>query len=71
MARKQYKVRGEVNRRSENRRTRFPMQMDTGEIVLRERRLSPDRRHPGLQTHEIKISSEEFAELFDVYGKHG
>ena len=68
---KQFKVRGKVNRRGEKKQTRFPMQMDTGEIVLRERRLSPDRRHPGLKTHEIKISSEEFAELFDAYNEHG
>ena len=71
MANRSYKIRGEINRRSEKKQVRFPMQMDTGEIVLRERRLSPDRRHPGLQTHEIKISQEEFAELFDVYREHG
>ena len=68
---KQFKVRSAVNRRSEKASTRFPMQISSGEVVLRERRLSPDRRHPGLQTQELKLSSEAFAELFDVYRRHG
>ena len=68
---KQFKVRSAVNRRGKKTNVRFPMQMSSGEVVLRDRRLSPDRRHPGLQTQELKISSEVFAELFDAYRRHG
>ncbi len=71
LMKKRFQVRAQVNRRSEEVKTRFPMQIDSGEVVLRERRLSPDRRHPGLQTQELKISSEVFAELFDVYSQQG
>lgn len=69
-AHKLYKDRAEVNRRS-NKARRFPMQMGSGEVLLRERRLNPDRRHPGLQTQEVKVSSAEFATLFDAYRRHG
>ena len=67
---KRYKTRATINRRSEKMR-RFPMQIESGEILLRERRLNPDRRHPGLQTQELKVSSEEFATLFEAYRQHG
>ena len=50
---------------------RFPMQIESGEILLRERRLNPDRRHPGLQTQELKVSTEEFAALFEAFRQHG
>ena len=69
-AKKRYKTRAEINRRSDKMR-RFPMQVESGEILLRERRLNPDRRHPGLQTQELKVSSEEFASLFEAYRQHG
>ena len=69
-AKKYYRARSQVNRRSEKIR-RFPMQIENGEILLRERRLSPDRRRPGLQTQELKVSSEEFATLFEAYRQHG
>lgn len=69
-SRKPYKTRSEKNRRSEKMR-RFPMQIESGEILLRERRLNPDRRSPGLQTQELKVSSEEFATLFEAYRQHG
>lgn len=69
-AKKRYKTRAQTNRRSEKMR-RFPMQIEGGEILLRERRLNPDRRHPGLQTQELKVSSEEFATLFEAYRQHG
>ena len=71
LMKKRFQVRAQVNRRSEEVKTRFPMQIESGEVVLRERRLSPDRRHPVLQTQELKISSEVFAELFDVYSQQG
>lgn len=66
-----FQTRAEVNRRNKKVRNRFPMQVDGGEVVLRERRLSPDRRHPGLKTQEVKVSSEEFALLFEAYKQHG
>ncbi len=69
-AKKPFKTRAEKNRRSEKMR-RFPMQIENGEILLRERRLNPDRRRPGLQTQELKVSSEEFATLFEAYRQHG
>ena len=69
-AKNHYKTRSEVNRRSDKIRL-FPMQTKSGEILLRERRLNPDRRQPGLQTQELKVSSEEFATLFEVYRQHG
>lgn len=68
--RKRYTTRSETNRRSENSRIRFPVKMESGEVVLRDRRLSPDRRHPGLKTQEVKISSEEFDQLFELYSQH-
>ena len=69
-AKKHYTARAAVNRRSDKVR-RFPMRVENGEVLLRERRLNPDRRHPGLQTQELKVSSEEFAALFEVYRQHG
>ncbi len=68
---KLFKVRSKTNRRSKQATPRFPMQMDRGEMVLRERRLSPDRRHPGIKTQDMKISSEEFDQLFEAYSQHG
>ena len=69
-AKKRFKTRAEKNRRSEKMR-RFPMQIENGEILVRERRLSPDRRQPGIQTQELKVTSEEFATLFEAYRQHG
>lgn len=66
-----FQTRVEVNRRNEKARNRFPLQVDGGEVILHERRLSPDRRHPGLKTQEIKVSSEEFAALFEAYNQQG
>lgn len=66
-----FQTRVEINRRSKEGRNRFPMQVDGSEVILRERRLSPDRRHPGLKTQEVKVSSEEFAVLFEAYKQHG
>jgi|GEM_PF-3002377 len=66
-----FKVRAEKNRRAEQKSLpRFPMKVDTGEVVLRERRVTPDRRHPGLQTHEMQMTSEEFDQLFEAYQQH-
>ena len=66
-----FQTRAKINRRGKKARNRFPLQVDGGEVILRERRLSPDRRHPGLKTQEVKVSSEEFAELFEAYNQHG
>ena len=71
MMRKLFRNRSKVNRRQNKAPKRFPMKMESGEVVLRERRLSPDRRHPGIQTQEVKISSEEFNQLFEAYSQHG
>ena len=63
-----FKVRAEKNRRDEQASLpRFPMKVSAGEVVLRERRVTPDRRHPGLQTHELEVTSEEFDQLFEAY----
>ncbi len=64
-------VRAEKNRRAEDMSMpRFPMKVGSGEVVLRERRVNPDRRHPGLQTHELQMTSEEFDHLFEAYQQH-
>ncbi len=64
-------IRAEKNRRADAESApRFPMKAETGEVVLRERRVNPDRRHPGLQTYELQMTSEEFDSLFDAYQKH-
>ena len=63
-----FKVRAEKNRRDEqDSLPRFPLKVGAGEVVLRERRVNPDRRHPGLQTHELEVTSEEFDQLFEAY----
>jgi len=60
--------RAEINRRSEGQlKLRFPIKVPTGEVVLRDRRVNPDRRHPGLQTCELNMTSEEFNYLFEAY----
>lgn len=67
----QFIVRDETNRRSDlTSKPRFPMKLGTGEVVLRERRVTPDRRHPGLQTHELQMTSEEFDMLFEAFQQH-
>lgn len=66
----EFKIRDSVARRADAKHVRFPMKANGGEVVLRERRGNPDRRHPGLETHELKMSSEEFDELFQEYSKH-
>lgn len=66
-----FKIRDSKRRRSDSKQIRFPMKANGGEVVLRERRTNPDRRHPGLETHELKVSSEEFEDLFQEYNKHG
>ena len=67
-ARNQYVERSDVKRRHEQKKTQFPKQLDTGEIVLRDRRINPDRRKDGIMTQEIEISAEEFEELFEAFG---
>ena len=66
---KRFVNRSEINRRNKNAKIRFPVKMESGEVILRDRRLSPDRRMPGLQTQEVKISSEEFDQLFELYSQ--
>ncbi len=69
-----FKVRSKTNRRSTVKNaspTRFPLKVESGEVVLRERRYTPDRRHPGLQTHELEVSEEEFDQLFEAYQSQG
>jgi hypothetical protein len=65
-----FKIRGSASRRAAASYMRFPMKASGGEIVLRERRVNPDRRNPGLETHELKVSSEEFEQLFQEFNKH-
>lgn len=65
-----FKIRNSVSRRADAGRVRFPMKANAGEVVLRERRNNPDRRLEGLETHELKVSSEEFKHLFQTYSKH-
>ena len=63
-----FKVRADKNRRDSSQSApRFPVRVQRGEVVLRERRVNPDRRHPGLQTQELQVSTEEFDQLFDAY----
>ena len=66
----EFKIRDSQNRRANSEHIRFPMKADSGEVVLRDRRVNPDRRNPGLETHEVKVSPEEFDQLFQEYGKH-
>jgi len=67
----EFVIRSENNRRAEIKSApRFPLKAETGAVVLRERRVTPDRRHPGLQTHELQMSSEEFDQLFEAYQQH-
>ncbi len=69
-----FKVRSKTNRRnSVDNATppRFPLKVESGEVVLRERRYTPDRRHPGLQTQELEVSEEEFDQLFEAYQSQG
>ncbi len=71
---KKFKVRSKTNRRSsvdKETSTRFPLKVESGEVVLRERRYTPDRRHPGLQTQELEVSEEEFDQLFEAYQSQG
>ncbi len=65
-----FKIRNQDSRRADAGHVRFPMKAAGGDVVLRERRVKPDRRHPGLETQELKVSSEEFDQLFQEYGKH-
>ena len=66
-----FTIRAEKNRRADQESLpRFPMKVGTGEVVLRERRINPDRRHPGLQTHEMQMTVEEFDTLFEAYQQH-
>ena len=66
-----FKVRSEQSRRAEAKPSRFPLKVPGGEVVLRERRVNPDRRHPGIQTQEIEMSSEEFDQLFETFSQQG
>ena len=66
----EFKIRNSESRRRDAKHIRFPLKAEGGEVVLRERRTNPDRRHPGLETHELKVSSEEFENLFQEYNKH-
>ena len=65
----EFKIRGNVSRRTIAEHVRFPMKANGGEVVLRERRVNPDRRHPGIETQELKVSSEEFDQLFQEFNK--
>ena len=67
----QFVVRAEKNRRAEDKLLpRFPMKVTSGEVVMRERRINPDRRHPGLQTQELQMTSEEFDHLFEAFQQY-
>jgi hypothetical protein len=66
----EFKIRDSATRRADAKHMRFPMKANGGEVVLRERRVNPDRRHPGLETHELKMSSEEFEQIFQEFSKH-
>ena len=69
-----FKVRSKTNRRAsvdKDTPTRFPLKVASGEVVLRERRYTPDRRHPGLQTQQLEVSEEEFDQLFEAYQSQG
>ena len=59
-----FTIRENKSRRANVNHVRFPMKANGGEVVLRERRVNPDHRHPGLETYEFKVSSEEFEQLF-------
>ena len=60
-------TKSKVSRRISKDTPRFPMKAESNEVILRDRRVVPDRRNPGIQTQEIKVSEEEFEQLFDVY----
>ena len=62
-----FKVRSKQSRRVSINLARFPLQVNKSEVVLRERRVNPDRRHPGIQTQELVVTPEEFEELFEAY----
>ena len=66
----EFKIRDSASRRINAKHIRFPMKANGGEVVLRERRVNPDRRLPGLETHELKVSAEDFELLFEEYSKH-
>ena len=66
----EFKIRDNATRRINAKYIRFPMKANGGEVVLRERRVNPDRRNPGLEAHELKVSSEDFEQLFEELSKH-
>lgn len=67
-AKQGFVTRSEVIRRNKSAKKQFPQELDSGEVVLRDRRLTPDRRKDGIKTEEIQISAEEFEELFQAFG---
>ncbi len=66
----EFKIRDNATRRINAKHIRFPLNANGGEVVLRERRVNPGRRNPGLETQELKVSSEDFEQLFEGYSKH-
>lgn len=66
---RQFIRRCEIDRRKNNTRLAFPATLKSGEVILQDRRVNPDRRL-SVSTEEIEISSEDFQELFKEYEKH-
>ena len=62
-----FKERANLDRRqNEYGFDKFPMAMASGAVVLRDRRVTPDRRGPGIETEELTVSPEEFNKLFEI-----
>ena len=62
-------VRLRRERRSAVQTNEFPLEDLNGNIVTKDRRVTPERRIEGVDITEAKISQAEFQEYFDEYQK--
>jgi len=66
---KQFIHRCEIDRRKTVEQASFPMKALKGEVILRDRRVNPDRRQAVI-TEEIELSPDDFAKLFKAFEQH-
>ena len=57
------------DRRSSRQLNEFPIEDLNGNIIIEERRVTPDRRSEGMKVTESKISQKDFQAYFDEYQK--
>lgn len=65
----QFIERSGVERRQAEGQVSFPMQASTGDVILRDRRVNPDRRQ-AVTTQEIELSPDDFNKLFKAFEEH-